>query len=116
MKKMIALLLALAALLGCTACGQKEEAPHDGPPPQAVGGEMLPPLPGHQGQEHRSGGKPDGQQEKHRHHIQGVFHDEKGSAPDEGGGKEHGLCQKSHGFGGHDLQLLIEMESSPVVP
>ena len=26
MKKMIALLLALAALLGCTACGQKEEA------------------------------------------------------------------------------------------
>lgn len=27
MKKMIALLLALAALLGCTACGQKEEAP-----------------------------------------------------------------------------------------
>lgn len=30
MKKMIALLLALAALLGCTACGQKEEAPHGG--------------------------------------------------------------------------------------
>ena len=27
MKKMITLLLALAALLGCTACGQKEEAP-----------------------------------------------------------------------------------------
>ena len=27
MKKMIALLLALAALLGCAACGQKEEAP-----------------------------------------------------------------------------------------
>ena len=27
MKKMIALLLALAAILGCTACGQKEEAP-----------------------------------------------------------------------------------------
>ena len=27
MKKMIALLLVLAALLGCTACGQKEEAP-----------------------------------------------------------------------------------------
>ena len=27
MKKMIVLLLALAAILGCTACGQKEEAP-----------------------------------------------------------------------------------------
>ena len=27
MKKMIALFLALAAILGCTACGQREEAP-----------------------------------------------------------------------------------------
>ena len=27
MKKMIALFLALAAILSCTACGQKEEAP-----------------------------------------------------------------------------------------
>ena len=32
----------------------------------------------------------------HRHHVQGVFHDEEGGAPDQGGGEQHGLGKQFH--------------------
>ena len=76
-------------------------------PPQIVGGKGLPALPAHQGQQHRPGREPDGQQEEDRHRIQGVFHDKKGGAPNQGGTKQHGLGQPPHGLGRHKHQLRI---------
>ena len=83
---------------GLHRVGQEQESADYGPPPEVVRGEYLPALPGDQGQQERSGGKPDGQQEEYRHHVQSIFHDKEGGAPDKGGGKQHGLGQHAHGF------------------
>ena len=93
---------------GLNGVGQEQEAANHRPPPEVVRGEGPPALPGDQPQQRRPGGEPNGKQEKHRHRVQGVLHDEKGRAPDQGGGQQHGLGQKTHGFRGHWHQLQIE--------
>ena len=92
---------------GLYRVGQKQKSADDRPTPQVVGRKVPPFLPGCQAQQHGPGGKTDGQKEKYRHDVQGVFHDKKGGAPDEGGGEQHGFCQEAHGFWGHGYQLQI---------